>query len=144
MKHLKTYEGLNMGGYYDPPDDDDPLFEGVLDRVWVMFSDIGKIDENVIEEYMEMLWNDHYDNILELIYGYERELSNKNGDYPWGEELRKEYSHKKYGRDCYKKEKEMNLVRLQKAIAVNIYIDLNELYPIDNFILHYNAKKYNL
>jgi len=35
MKHLKYYEG-----YYDPPEDnEDPLFEGVLDRVWGMFID---------------------------------------------------------------------------------------------------------
>jgi len=144
MKYLKTYEGLNMGSYYDPPDNDDPLFEGVMDRVWEMFSNIDKIDENDVEEYIEMIWSEHYDNILELIYEYESKLRDDNGNYPWVEELRNEYTHKKYGRDSYKKEKEMNLIRLQKAIAKDIYKEVKVLYPIEDFIVKRSAEKFNL
>ena len=143
MKNLKTFEGFNMGSYYDPPADD-PLFEGVMDMVWEMFSDIDKIEGNDLEDYIDMLWSDHYDNILDLIYEYESKLSDDKGDYPWGEELRNEYTTKKYGREVYKKQKEMNFTYLKKEIAKDIYKDVKVLYPIEDFLVKKSAQKFNL
>ena len=142
MKYLKKFEGI--GDYYnDPPDDEDPLFEGVLDRVWGMFADIDKIEEDIIEEYIEMLWSDHYQVVYELIYKHEEELS-VNGKYPWTKELDDEYTHKKYGRDMWRKRQDMDKSKLQDAISKKIYEDVKVLYPIDDFEVKYNAKKYNL
>jgi len=139
MKYLIKFEG-----YYDePPDDEDPLFEGVLDRVWVMLSDIDKIEEDIIEKYIDMLWDDHYQNISELMNDYIEELLLK-GDYPWTKELDDEFTHDKYGRDIWRKRKEKDTSLLQDYLSKLIYKDVKKLYPIDDFILKYNTKKYNL
>lgn len=146
MKHLKTYEGLNMGSYYDPPDNDDPLYEGVMDRVWSMFEDDG-YDNDIVEAYLEYLENsgDRVAEISNIIHNTENGLViDDMGNYPWSEEVRKQYDHKTYGRETYRKQKNEIEKRLQIEIAKVVYKELDSLYPIDDFIVRYNAEKYNL
>lgn len=139
MKHLRKYEN-----YYDPPPDvyDDPLYEGVMDRLWSKLINDG-YSQNLVELYLDEL-DKHINQITNFIYNIVEKLIDEQGKYPWSREIENEYTSKKYGTDYFKLRTRAIEIKLQEFLLEKLYNNLDKFITIQDFEVQYNVDKFNL
>ena len=128
MRYVKTYED-----YYDPPEPD-PIFEGVMDRLWEILEDKGYNSDDIDYYFYEL---DNYQEIYDFILNESDNLSDEHAK--WYDELKDKHE---YGE--YKKLRKELFDRLCKAIAERLYNNLDQYITIDDFLIKRDAEKFNL
>lgn len=136
---IKTFEG-----YYNPPDNGyDPLYEGIIDRLYTLIQEKHGADDELVELYIDHIEknDDIYEQVLNIIDETQNSIIDDNGNYPWTEEIKNLYKNFK---NYYQKIKYEINKKLQLYIVDILYKKLEEIFPFENFKIKYNADKFNI